>query len=192
MTPLFLEIEYRTPNFPEDEYGFTQEDRLRFAPLALEYLLNNEGISFLGDQTFDDGSPLYNERELGHMIDVKNLIQLGLKVWYGLLVLFAALGIWAWKAEWIFDYRMMLVAGAKLTISLIILLILFVLINFNNLFVGFHRIFFEGNTWVFLFSDSLIRLFPIRFWRDAFIGLGGFTLIWGGLLWYFLRIKLKG
>ena len=27
MTPLFLIVEYNTPGFPEDRYGFTKEDR---------------------------------------------------------------------------------------------------------------------------------------------------------------------
>ncbi len=49
---------------------------------------------------------------------------------------------------------------------------------FDEFFVLFHSLFFEGNSWLFYFSDTLIRLFPIRFWQDAFlwaavIALGG-------------------
>ena len=32
---------------------------------------------------------------------------------------------------------------------------------------GFHALFFEGDTWVFRTSDTLIRLFPEQFWFDA-------------------------
>jgi len=28
LSPMFLKIEYRMPNFPEDEFGFTIQDRL--------------------------------------------------------------------------------------------------------------------------------------------------------------------
>jgi len=47
-----------------------------------------------------------------------------------------------------------------------------------SFFVGFHALFFEGDSWLFLYSDTLIRLFPLRFWQDAFlaaaiIALGG-------------------
>ena len=52
MTPLFVQVEFRTPNFPVDSYGFTQEDRLKYAPIALEYLLNDAGEEFLGDLKF--------------------------------------------------------------------------------------------------------------------------------------------
>jgi uncharacterized membrane protein len=49
---------------------------------------------------------------------------------------------------------------------------------FFNFFTAFHHLFFTGDSWLFLFSDTLIRLFPIRFWQDAFlfaavIALGG-------------------
>ena len=49
---------------------------------------------------------------------------------------------------------------------------------FWNFFAGFHSLFFEGDSWLFLYSDTLIRLFPLRFWQDAFlsaalIALGG-------------------
>ncbi|MFL7871598.1 MAG: hypothetical protein AB8I58_22405, partial [Anaerolineales bacterium] len=32
LTPIFYNIEYRLPWFPPDTYGFTQEDRLHWAP----------------------------------------------------------------------------------------------------------------------------------------------------------------
>lgn len=186
LTPAFLQIEYRTPNFPPDSYGFTREDRLKWGGLALDYLLNDEDVSFLGDLTFEDGSSLYNPRELSHMLDVKVLTQQVLWVWYGVLAVLLVLGVWAWRGAWLSSYRQMLAGGGKLTIGLLALLIFFALLSFNQLFVGFHRIFFEGDSWLFLYSDTLIRLFPLRFWRDAFILIGLLPLLGGGALWYFL------
>jgi integral membrane protein (TIGR01906 family) len=192
MTPAYVNLEYRMPGFPADSYGFTQADRLKWAPVALDYLLNDQGVEFLSDLTFADGSPLYNERELSHMVDVKNLVQAGLKVWVGLLVILAGLGVWSWQGGWWRDYRLMLASGGKLTMMLIAALILFVLIAFSQVFTLFHRIFFEGSTWIFLFSDTLIRLFPLRFWQDAFIFAGVMTLGGGWALWYFLEKRLSG
>jgi hypothetical protein len=96
LSPLFLQIEYNLPYFPADPYGFTKEDRLKWAPYALDYLLNNEDISYLGDLEFDDGTPLYNERELSHMDDVKFWTQTSLRIWYTTLALLLLLGVWAW------------------------------------------------------------------------------------------------
>src|SRR5262245_58814514 len=71
MTPAYLNWEYNRPDFPPDEFGFSTADRLKYAPLALDYLFNDQGIEFLGQQKQGDGTPVYNERELSHMSDVK-------------------------------------------------------------------------------------------------------------------------
>ncbi|KAA3648783.1 MAG: TIGR01906 family membrane protein [Chloroflexi bacterium] len=190
LTPAFVNIEYRTPNFPPDPYGFTMEERLKWSQIALNYLLNDEDISFLGDLTFEDGSPLYNERELRHMVDVKDLTQIFLWIWRGLLLMLVLLTLWVWRVDWQPAYMRMLHNGGRLTVILIAVLLVGIALSFNAVFTGFHRIFFEGDTWLFLFSDTLIRLFPIRFWRDAFIVIGVFALGSGGLLWWLFGKRL--
>jgi uncharacterized membrane protein len=64
-----------------------------------------------------------------------------------------------------------------------------VLLSFNVLFVAFHNVFFQAGTWMFLFSDTLIRLFPERFWRDTFIAVGVLSGGAGLAIAYFLRLK---
>ncbi len=191
MTPLFVQMEYRTPNFPEDSYGFTQEDRLKFAPSALAYLLNDSGEEFLGDLKFEDGTPLYNERELSHMLDVKILVQKGLPVWYFLIAFYLLFGTIHWKKDKWEDFKILIARGGQITVYLILLLILFIALNFNLVFTKFHEIFFEGGSWIFYFSDTLIRLFPIRFWRDAFVFAALLTLVGGLLLWKNEWFKVK-
>lgn len=185
LTPLFYRLEYSMPYFPPDEYGFTKEDRLRWAPYAVDYLLNDENISYLGDLRFDDGTPLYNERELSHMDDVKLVSRGALRVWYGTLALLLLLGVWAWFGGWRQAYLLGLKRGGWLMVGLAVTVGLIVVVGiavnpnvFWSFFAGFHSLFFEGDSWLFLYSDTLIRLFPIRFWQDAFlaaavIALGG-------------------
>ena len=184
LTPAFVNIEYRMPGFPEDSFGMTMEQRLRYTPIMLEYLLNDQGVSFLADQTFDDGSPLLNERELGHMEDVKTLTKIVLNVWLGLILFLVVVDVAAVRLKWWDRFRAWMVRGAQLTIGLIVTILIFVAISFNALFTGFHRIFFTGDTWLFSYSDTLIRLFPIRFWQDVFIALGVLTLVGAGLIWW--------
>ncbi len=189
LTPLFVNIEYHMPGFPEDAYGMTQAERLRYAPLALDYLLNDEDISFLADQTFDDGTPLYNERELSHMYDVKILTQQALRVWAGALLALAALGVAAWRLGLLAELRAALAQGGALTVALILALLVLIALSFDWLFTEFHGIFFEGDSWLFLYSDTLIRLFPMRFWQDVFLALGGLSLLGGLGLWKGFRQK---
>lgn len=180
LTPIFVQLEYRTPNFPPDPYGFTREDRLFWSMIALDYLLNDEGISFLEDLQFEDGVPVYDARELKHMVDVKNVVQSALIVWYFSLGGVFLLGIWAYWGGWWKGYKTGLRKGGWITVGLIGVAMTAVLIAFSVFFVLFHQVFFDPGTWVFRFSDTLIRLFPQRFWRDTFIALGLLALA-GGL-----------
>ncbi len=192
LTPTFLQIEYNMPYFPPDSYGFTTADRLHWAPYALNYLVNSADISYLGDLQFEDGKPIYNERELSHMSDVKRVTQGALQVWYASLALLALLGMWARFGQWWHEYLVGLMRGGWLMVGLAAVIGLIVVIGiaidpnvFWNFFAGFHHLFFKGDSWLFLFSDTLIRLFPIRFWQDAFLFAaiiwlgGGVTLGWG-------------
>ncbi|HEX5839000.1 MAG TPA: TIGR01906 family membrane protein [Anaerolineales bacterium] len=196
LSPIFYRLEYSMPYFPPDEYGFTKEDRLKWAPYAVNYLVNDADTSYLGDLTFEDGSPLYNDRELRHMDDVKRITQGALRVWYGSLVLILALGVWAWFGGWWQAYLLglkrggWLIVGLAVTIGLIVFIGIAVNPNvFNSFFVAFHSLFFEGDSWLFLYSDTLIRLFPLRFWQDAFLWAAAIAL--GGGVALALGIKPK-
>ncbi|RPJ17838.1 MAG: DUF1461 domain-containing protein, partial [Chloroflexi bacterium] len=80
-----------------------------------------------------------------------------------------------------------LMVGLAVTIGLIVVVGIAVNPNvFWTFFSGLHTLFFEGDSWLFHFSDTLIRLFPIRFWQDAFllaaiIALGGGVALGLGL-----------
>jgi integral membrane protein (TIGR01906 family) len=65
-------------------------------------------------------------------------------------------------------------------IALVVAIGLFGALAFWQLFIVFHSLFFEGDSWLFLYSDTLIRLFPIRFWQDAFLWAGVISV--GGAL----------
>ncbi|MDT8897567.1 MAG: TIGR01906 family membrane protein [Thermanaerothrix sp.] len=176
LTPTYLQIAYRLPAFPPDPFGFTTEERLYWANYSLTYLLNQADISFLADQTLSNGQPLYNARELRHMVDVKNLVQLMLHVWTALIIFYGVVGIWFWRTHQGSAFWRALSRGGWLTLGLILLILIGVVVSFNWLFTAFHRLFFEGDTWLFYYSDTLIRLFPLRFWQDAFTAMGLLTL----------------
>jgi integral membrane protein (TIGR01906 family) len=203
LTPVYVQIEYNTPGFPPDPYGFTKEDRLIWSQIARLYLLNDEDISYLRDLRFpkgqtappescrfmDDCSRLYNDRELQHMVDVKNVVQAALRVWYASLGALALLGFWAWRGGWKVEFRLGVRRGGWLTVGLLAAIILFVVAAFGVIFVVFHNVFFDAGTWTFYFSDTLIRLFPERFWRDTFLVVGSIAGGAGLALGYFLREK---
>jgi integral membrane protein (TIGR01906 family) len=184
LTPIFINAEYRIPDFPEDPYGFTMQDRLYWAQISLDYLQNNEGLGFFQQYHLSDGSSLYNDRELSHMSDVKILVQQMILAHNIIIGLYLVFSLFTWKSRQLKTLGKSLANGGWLTIGIIIAILVGIAISFNQLFTDFHRIFFTGDTWLFLFSDTLIRLFPIRFWSDAFTVMGILTLVGAGLsLW---------
>ncbi len=191
MLPWFLPFEYNLPNFPDDYYGFTKEDRLHYGQISLDYLFNDEGIEFLGDLTFPDGSQFYNERELIHMEDVKVVTTWTMRVWLVSIVLLIVALITMYPRN---ETRALLgkgLRGGVLFLGAVILgLIAFMLIDFDAFFTAFHRIFFEGDSWLFRYDDSLIRLYPIKLWSDAFIIIGVATFLESlGFLWLANKIR---
>ena len=189
LNPFFLEYEYNLNSFPPDEYGFSKAERLQWGIPSLEYLTNRSGPEFLADLKFDDGQPIYNERELSHMVDVKNLVQLMIKIWLFLLAFIAIAWILAWRTSWQNQFWRAVSTGGWFTLGLIGLMLLGVFFDFDALFVGFHHLFFTGDTWLFYTNDTLIRLFPEKLWSDAFTFMGIFTLV-GAIVCTFLGGRL--
>ncbi len=178
MSPLFLQFEYNLPDFPEDVYGFSREDRLRYAPYAIAYLLNDADIAFLGDLRFPDGKEMYNARELHHMRDVKTVTQYAYRiaVMVGLSVIIVGITLWRAKEKrsWL---RQALWSGSILTLGLIAAIVIMAVLNWDFFFTSFHNLFFASGTWRFEYSDTLIRLFPEQFWFDAALTIGSMTFI---------------
>jgi integral membrane protein (TIGR01906 family) len=181
MSVPFLQLEYHRPRFPEDRYGFTQEDRLRYAPYAVRYLLNDSDINYLGDRQLD-GESMFNSRELRHMEDVKVVTKAAMTIHTMVsLITIGIVIILVRRSETRRHLRQALFEGGAFTILLIIVLIALALMNWDFFFTGFHKIFFEGDSWQFSTSDTLIRLFPERFWFDAALSIGLITIL-GALL----------
>ncbi len=186
LTPFYINWEYNLPDFPPDPYGFTKEDRLKYSRIALDYLLNAEGIDFLGKQTLpadkianpEIGNRMYNDRELKHMLDVKIVVKGALVVWIisSLLWLGAVIAL-AWRPETRPLLRSSLLIGAGITVGILVALGLYIVIGFSTFFTQFHQVFFEGQSWIFQWSDTLIRLFPLKFWYDVFLWIAGGALV---------------
>jgi integral membrane protein (TIGR01906 family) len=186
MTPIYIQVEYRMPWFPEDTYGFDFNERLYWANISRNYLINNQGIEYLGDQQLDENTPLYNQRELRHMLDVKSVLSVSMNLLLVALIFELGFGIWSFRFSNRDEYLAALARGGWLSSGLVIAVLVYLALNFRSLFTNFHRIFFEGDTWLFQFSDTLIRLFPIEFWRDAFIWIAVITIATGIGLGYFV------
>lgn len=185
----FLELEYNLPHFPPDPYGFTTAERLEYSRLCLRYLTTSADIHLLAEATFPDGSPLFNARELRHMEDVKAVFVPAVNLGFGLTLVLFGLLLVAQRRPWRADVIAGVRRGGWLTAGLAAAVGLFAAVGFWEFFTVFHRLFFTGDSWQFPYSDTLIRLFPIRFWQDAFLFAGVITIGGGLALGLALRPK---
>jgi integral membrane protein (TIGR01906 family) len=191
LSPLFMNLEYQRTGFPEDSFGFTTEERLKFGNITRRYLVSGMTLDDLRELKFPDGQNMYQERELVHLEDVKVILK-GLSwVFYATVGVVILGGFFARNYDWLRDYFDSIALGGKITTGLLILLLIFTLVSFQNLFTNFHLIFFEGDSWLFAYSDTLIRLYPIIFWRDVFLVFGISSLLLGILIGWILPRFLK-
>lgn len=174
---IWVPIEYRMPSFPKDQYGFDLEDRLYWSSVDIEFLLNNVDISYFDSYFLSDGTPMHNARELKHIQDVQVLLNIAKQVLLGGWILIILLGVVLRRMSRTQELTQALQRGARITLIIIGVLIVGIIVAFSVVFIGFHRIFFEGDSWLFSYSDTFIRLYPQRFWRDCFILLAIVTIV---------------
>jgi integral membrane protein (TIGR01906 family) len=191
ITPLFAKIEYRMPGFPDDPYGFSLDDRLRWSEPAISYLVNKEDIGYLEELAFANGEAAFNQDELSHMVDVKNLVSAMRYALAGGMVVLLLITIILAVKNHPEEVRKAFYRGGWAVFILIAAILLFVVLSFSQLFTWFHQLFFESGTWMFYTSDTLIRLFPMRFWRDAFIIVGLLSAGFAAALVFSLKNKSK-
>jgi len=191
LSPLFTNLEYRRPGFPEDSYGFTTAERLDFGNQTRRYLISDNTLEDLEQLVFKNGDPIYIDRELSHLEDVKIVLQGILNVFYGAAAVYVLGGLIARSRDWQPSFLKAIFLGGKITAGILVLILFLTLISFQALFTNFHLLFFEGDSWLFFYSDTLIRLFPVQFWQDIFLVFGILTLAGGILLGWVLPARMK-
>ncbi|HEX75921.1 MAG TPA: TIGR01906 family membrane protein [Dehalococcoidia bacterium] len=144
-----------------------------------------------GGEEFD----LFNERELVHLQDVKSLIQLDYWVQRGFLAFIVICGfvllLWLGSRWWILVRG--LFWGSLATLALMVVLALWAIFGFEQLFLLFHLVSFSNEFWILNpAKDYLIMLFPESFFYDvALFGFGAMileALLVGGIAFGTLRL----
>jgi integral membrane protein (TIGR01906 family) len=163
----FLRLQYARPDIPAST-KFSAQQRLAIAEATFYYPFSNEDISYLADLRGEDGLPLFNERELTHMVDVQVFAHRGLVFDLVLGVLVAAsVATLALLPELRQNLAVYLFGASLVAPGLALVALVVVPLQFQWFMVTFHQLFFVGDSWLFPRSDTLIQLFPPQFWLDA-------------------------
>ncbi len=176
MTPEWLDMQYHRPGFPQS-VRFDDAARRYYAIESIEYVR--------GHRTFEQFHALgvYDAREIEHMVDVRELVD-RVQVIYPLIgtLLALALGALAARPATRACAARGMIGGAVLTAAFFGVVGIFAVVGFQSLFTLFHRIFFEGDTWLFNYTDSLIQFYPLPFWFETSLALVALTLGEAGVL----------
>ena len=115
-----------------------------------------------------EGKPLngFTDKEVTHMTDVKIIIDVFLLIFYLSFVFFIFItGFLIYENK--FNSKVF-IYGALFAVVFLIALFLLSL-NFQSLFLNFHEVFFENNSWIFNQEDKLVNLFPEDFFKSILL-----------------------
>lgn len=198
--PAYPGYEYAKPDFVPDLDGvvletavdrelvpLTQAQRLELALVAVAYLESwqsaEEAIEMLAVQKLPHtGAPLYNQRELSHMIDVKQLTD-AIR-WIALVtavIVGSSLAFLLARSQTRQLAYLSLGQGGLITFVLLTGLTAFILFGWGFFFYQFHGLLFPSGSWSFAATDGLMRLYPERFFFDVGMVISGGALLWGVL-----------
>ena len=209
LSPAYPHYAYGRPDFPPDTVyaapdlvaagliPLSAAERLELALVAVAFLQSwqppETALVLLAEQRLPhSGAPLYNERELAHMVDVKRMTDR-----IRLLALLTAvvtggglLGLLLRPQTRPSGY-LALGRGGLLTLLLLSGLTALIGLGWPFFFYQFHGLFFAAGTWSFAPTDSLLRLYPEQFFFEfaLLVSLGAWlwallaTLAGYGLAW---------
>ena len=141
---------------------------------------------------------LYNQREILHMKDVKNLIQLIYSIQIWSLLLFITLILIGFLSKRLRKFSNVIDPiswGGGLTLGIAAVVGILSLFGFQRLFLFFHLVSFDNDLWILdPTRDYLIMMFPQGFFFDATVFIVVLTLGQALLLWVLPRIirRLRG
>ncbi|MQC17416.1 MAG: TIGR01906 family membrane protein [Chloroflexi bacterium] len=129
---------------------------------------------------------LYNQREILHMADVRDLFQMMFRLHEFAFVYIVAYvaAVYLWSRER--SMRRLAregVTGGAVTVGLLSVSALSVVFGFDTLFEQFHILSFSNDFWQLNpATDRLVQMFPMGFWFDVTLAVGVTSIIQGGVV----------
>ncbi len=180
--------------------GISDEDLDKSTNVLLDYI-KDDRLDIDVDVTLEDGTvePMFNEREIMHMVDVKDLYLNAMKVkWIGLsfFILTSILFIfrYGWKNGSLHlfrAYRISLILFG----TIVLVLTAFILLDFDRFWTSFHHVFFTNDLWILNpATDRMILMVPSYFFNElvkriVYASIGG--MVFSFIVLYLVKHTLK-
>jgi len=152
------------------EYGFEKYNVSRETGLSDEELVNiTKGlIDYLNSGVLDETMDIFSDNEIAHLRDVRGLIQLCYTIQWttlGYISLFITAGFIYKRRQFFHLFNIVVAAGSIASILGVAVTGIAALVDFNWLFVTFHRVFFSNDLWIS--SGYLPQIYTEGFFYDA-------------------------
>jgi len=169
-SPAFYRQQFQVLNRPAAT-GFSEEELLQATRTLWQYFRGQRSTPQLELPRAGGSLPLYDERELKHLSDVRSLFHRGfaLRTAAALTAVLTAVFILCRhkKAAWRYLARAAL-AGSSLFLALLALALFLLSTDFNRWFTVFHQLSFNNDLWQLdPARENLIRIFPEEFFLAA-------------------------
>lgn len=152
------------------EDGFEKYDVSLDTGFSNEELVNiSKGlINYFNSGALDETADIFSDEEITHLRDVRGLIQLSYVIQWitlGYIIVFTTGGFIYKRKQFLHSYNMVVAAGSIVSIIGIAAVGIAALVDFDRLFIAFHRVFFRNDLWIS--SGYLPRIYTGGFFSDA-------------------------
>lgn len=186
---------YAVENYHADQVsGIPESELLRATHSIRTYFTDNRrNLDITVSNDDGDTVPLFNEREIAHMRDVKALVQrvyvlLDLAIAY--LILYSAVTLWRRRRPGR-ALALGLLRAATIVGLLIIAAGVASFFDFEQIFTEFHVLSFSNDFWQLDPAvDHLVQIFPQGFWLDITLFVGVLALIGALIIAMLSRVYL--
>jgi len=161
--------------------GINPAELERIGREFIEFFKGNRTEMQVAAQTPSGVRPLFNAREVQHMDDVRNLMNVFFKaqpVAGVALVLALVTAFLLFRRDSLGAIQAMILAGVGSTLLLAVLVGGLSMLDFESLFIQFHMLSFSNDLWQLdPRTDYLLILYPEPFWLDVTLRIAWMTVI---------------
>lgn len=186
-TPGYFESEYEKHQVLDD-VSMDMDELMKVTDHMMAYLRGEEQELQITATVAGAEREFFSDREIAHMIDVKNLFLGGLALRRGAAAAgLLALAILAWKRRLkVLPVSMIAAFGALLGGAAILGIVIST--DFTKYFTIFHHIFFDNDLWILdPDTDLLINIVPEPFFIDTALRIG---LVFGAAMILVLAVSI--
>lgn len=165
----FYNREYKILNISQAT-GMEQDELLKTTEELLKYIRGKRDNLKVLSVVDGEKQLVFNEREIDHMVDVKDLFTLAFRLRWISIGIFALLVALMFGVKGKDAFRDLSVSYLTVLVILIIfaiILVSLILIDFTAVWNKFHHIFFNNDLWLLNpETDILIQMLPEKFFFD--------------------------